>query len=346
MRRYDRIDRWFQLLFESSADSYVLIDPEGAVAAANPPIEALLGHAPHDLVGSPATRILPWLDLAARELEVEARHRSGGVVCVDVVLTPIADGDERWVLARLSERPLRERSPAIQNAEILSVLMHELRTPLQAMLGWAQHLRAGTREPATLEQGLAAIERNVRWQAEVIDDLIEMSQLASGELRLDLRPTRVREAIESAIDQNAALARSKQIGFAWAPGAVEHEISADAIRLAHAIARLVSNAIRGSSEGGVVAIRLQPLGASLRITVADDGQGDDPASSHTSSWFRRGDASSTADFARFGVGLSNVQRVVELHGGQVGAESTGPGRETRFFVTLPLVTPTGQLIRR
>jgi signal transduction histidine kinase len=215
--------------------------------------------------------------------------------------------------------------------------MHELRTPLQTMLGWAQHLRAETRDPATLDQGLATIERNVRWQAEVLEDLIEMSQLVSGELRLHLRPTSVREVIESAIDRNAAMASSKRIRFAWAPGEVGDEITADAIRLGQVIARLLSNAIRFSSEGGVVVVRLQQLGASLRITVADDGQGEDPVSFHPSAWFRRAEAATVADFARFGVGLSNVQRVVEMHGGQVGAESTGPGRETRFFVTLPLL---------
>jgi PAS domain S-box-containing protein len=338
LRQHETLDRWFRVLFESSPDAFVLIDSAGTIAAANPPIEALLGHVPRELVGSPATHILPSLEFLARHAEADARHRDGAIVPVAVGLTSFASDEERWVLARLSGRSPRggETTPAMLRAEFLSVLMHELRTPLQTMLGWAQHLRAASRDPATLDQGLATIERNIRWQAEVIEDLIEKSQLVSGELRLDLRPTRVREIIESALDRIAPTASAKGIRLAWAPNAVEHEIIADAICLERVIGKLLSNAVRFTSEGGVVAIRLQQINSSIRISVADDGQGDDPVSFHASGWFRRSDASTIANFARFGVGLSNAQRVVEMHGGQVGAESTGPGRETRFFVTLPL----------
>ena len=338
MPQHDTLDRWFHVLFESSPDAFVLIDSAGTIAAANPPIEPLLGHAPRELVGSRAAHVLPSLDPSARHREVDARHRDGAIVPVEVGLTSFESNGERWVLARLSGRSPRgsEATPAILKAEFLSVLMHELRTPLQTMLGWAQHLRAAPRDPATLDQGLATIERNIRWQAEVLEDLIEKSQIVSGELRLDLRPTLVREVIESAIDRIALSASAKGIRLAWTPSAVEHEIFVDAICLERVIGRLLSNAVRFTSEGGVVAIRLQQIDSSIRISVADDGQGDDPVSFHTSGWFRRSEASTTADFARFGVGLSNAQRVVEMHGGQVGAESTGPGRETRFFVTLPL----------
>jgi PAS domain S-box-containing protein len=338
LRQHEVLDRWFHVLLESFPDPFVLIDSAGTIAAANPPIGPLLGHAPRELVGSPAAHILPSLDLAARHLEVDARHRDGAIVPVEVGLTSFVSDGERWVLARLTGRSPRgsEATPAVLRAEFLAVLMHELRTPLQTMLGWTQHLRAASRDPATVDQGLATIERNIRWQAEVLEDLVEKSQLVSGELRLDLRPTRVREVIESAIDRIAATASSKGIRLAWTPGAVEHEILADAICLVRVIGRLLANAVRFTSEGGVVAIQLEQLDSSIRITVTDDGQGDDPVSFHTSGWFRRSEASTTAHFARFGVGLSNAQRVVEMHGGQVGAESTGPGRETRFFVMLPL----------
>ena len=97
------------------------------------------------------------------------------------------------------------------------------------------------------------------------------------------------------------------------------------------------DAVRVTSEGGEIEIRLERVDSSIRIIVTDDGGASDPASSHASGWFRR-TASSTADFSRFGVGLSNVQRVVEMHGGQVGAKSAGLGREASFFVTLPLVS--------
>lgn len=168
----------------------------------------------------------------------------------------------------------------------------------------------------------------------------------NGELRLDLRPTRVRKIIESALDRIAPTASAKGIRLAWAPNSVEHEILADAICLERVIGKLLSNAVRFTSEGGVVAIRLQQIDSSIRISVADDGQGDDPVSFHASGWFRRFEASTTPDFARFGVGLSNAQRVVEMHGGQVGAESTGPGRETRFFVALPLAARSLKRLRR
>lgn len=338
MRQQEALDRWFHLLFESSPDAFVLIDSEGTIAAANPAIESLLGRASREIVGSSAALILPSLDLDARHLEVDARHRDGAIVAVEVGLTSFVSDGERWVLARLTGRSPRgsAATPAVLSAEFLAVLMHELRTPLQTMLGWTQHLRAASRDPATVDQGLTTIERNIRWQAEVLEDLIEKSQLVSGELRLDLRPKRVREIIESAIDRITPTASAKRIRLAWAPGAEEHEVLADAIHLERVIRRLLSNAIRFTSEGGVVAIRLQTTGSSIQICITDDGQGDDPVSFHTGGWFRRSEAKSTADFRQFGVGLSNAQRIVEMHGGEVGAESTGPGRETRFFLTLPL----------
>jgi PAS domain S-box-containing protein len=343
LHQHEALDRWFHTLFESSPDSFVLIDSTGTVAAASPPIESLLGHAPRDLVGSPAAQILPALDLAATHLEVDARHRNGAIVPVEIVITPLAADDQRWVLARVGARSPRgsEVSPATLSAELLSVLMHELRTPLQTMLGWAQHLRAAPRDPATLDQGLTTIERNIRWQAEVLEDLIEKAQLVSGQQRLDLRTTRVRALIESAIERVAASASAKGVRLVWIPTGVDYEIAADALCLGRMLGKLLANAIRFTSPSGVVAIRLQRQGSAIQITVTDDGQGDDSVSFHTSGWFRRTEPGTrTTDFARFGVGLANVQRVVEMHGGQVGAESAGPGRETRFFVTLPLVAPS------
>jgi signal transduction histidine kinase len=241
---------------------------------------------------------------------------------------------DRWRrLARaFAGRPARP--PAVLDDEFLAVFMHELRTPLQTMLSSTQLLRSAPRSPETIDHVLAILERNVYWQAQVLDDLLEMSRIVSGGLRLDIRPTRVAAIVESALDRIAPEARAKEVRLIWSSRS-EEEVLADPNRMADVIRRLLSSAIRHSSSGGEVGVDLEPVGASIRITVADDGADSDPATSHVTGWFRRTADASVDEYVRFGVGFSNAQRVVEMHGGRVGAVSAGPGLAAKFFVTLP-----------
>jgi signal transduction histidine kinase len=268
-----------------------------------------------------------------RSAESKGRHRHDTTVPLEVALTPIQLAEQRVVIARVAKRSAAA-TPAVLDPQFLSILMHELRTPLQAMLGWTQLLRSA-RDPQAAERIRAALERNIRWQAQVIEDLLDLARILSGDLRLAIRRIGVIGIIESAAERISPAAQSKGVRLVQRLEAERGEILADPDRLAQVIWRLLCEAVRFSSEGGEIEIRLERVGSSIRITVTDDGGADDPASSHASGWFR-GTPTSTDDFARFGVGLSNVQRVVEIHGGWVGAENAGPGKGARFHVTLPL----------
>jgi signal transduction histidine kinase len=238
-------------------------------------------------------------------------------------------------LARLSKRVLLAETvelptnSVVLEPDFLLILMHELRTPLQAMLGWTQLVRSTRQDAQAIESALAAIERNIQWQALVIEDLLELARSRSGDLPLEIRRVRVGAVIESAVEQIAEAAAAKRIRVVQRLRGEDGVIRADADRLARGIWRLLSDAVRFTRESGEIEIRSERIGSSIRIIVRDDGGANDSVSSHASGWFRR-TASSTADFSAMGVGLGNLQRLVAMHGGQVGAESAGEGRGASF----------------
>jgi signal transduction histidine kinase len=311
--REQSLDRWFRTFFESSRDAFAIFDAEGMIVAANPAGEALLGRGPREIGTIPGCH-------------------PGGPVAIEA--TPFESEGRPLTLARLSER-----TPAILRPEFLAMLTHELRTPLQAILGWTQLLASAPRDPETNQQLLDAIERNVHWQARVVEDLLEMSRISAADLHLELRATSAAAIVASAAERIAHDARAKGIRLARRFTADRDEIRADPDRLADAIRRLLFDALGFTAAGGEVEVHLDRVGgATIRIAVTDGGDGDDPASSHASGWFRRSGAGAATDFGLFGVGLSIVQRVVEMHGGSVGAESAGPGRGATFFMTLPLAS--------
>ncbi len=245
MQLEEALDRWFRILFESFPDPFVLFDSAGYVVAANPRAEELLGRARPELLGSPVGLVLPALNLEERAGIVgaaaertEIRHPDGAIVPIEISLASFESGGQRWILARLASRaspgaPSDAASPAVLMPDFLATLMHELRTPLQAMLSWTQFLRAGARDDQTIQNALASIERNIHWEAQVLDDLLELSEIVSGNVRLDMRATRAAAVIASAVEQVSPSARSKRVSLVQTLEVEEDEIfaeTADAIR--------------------------------------------------------------------------------------------------------------------
>jgi CheY-like chemotaxis protein len=222
--------------------------------------------------------------------------------------------------------------------EFLAVLSHELRTPLNAILGWARMLRAGNLPEANIPRALETIERNAQAQAQLIEDLLDVSRIVSGKLRLDMRPVDIAEVLEEAVDTVRPTADARGVTLTVVINPVG-PVSGDAQRLQQVIWNLLTNSIKFTPQGGRVDVRVNQVGSMVQIAVADSGQGIDPAFlPYVFDRFRQ--ASSTAGQTSrkgLGLGLAIVRHLVEAHAGTVSAASEGPGRGATFSVEIPVM---------
>ena len=222
--------------------------------------------------------------------------------------------------------------------EFLATLSHELRTPLTSLLGWSSVLREGKRDAKILAQGLDAIDRNARVQAQLIDDLLDVSRIVSGKLNLDVRPLDIASVARAAINvvQPAADAKGMTIDYDAEPGV--GAISADSARLHQIVWNLLSNAVKFTPHGGKISVRVDQNGSDARVTVTDTGQGiDSEFLPRVFDRFRQADSSTTRSFGGLGLGLAIVRHLVELHGGTVSAYSEGANKGATFIATFPLL---------
>ncbi len=242
--------------------------------------------------------------------------------------------------ARLYESERQARAEAERTSqmkdEFLATLSHELRTPLTAILGWAQVLRRGSRGEADLHRGLQTIERNARAQAQLIEDLLDMSSITSGRVRLDMQPLAPAVIAAAAIESVRAAAEAKQIridkDFAAAPGMV----AGDANRLQQILWNLLSNALKFTPRGGTVTVGVRRDGDLIAISVRDSGIGIAPAFiGHVFERFRQADATTTREHGGLGLGLAIVKHLVEQHGGTISVASEGEGHGACFTLRLP-----------
>jgi signal transduction histidine kinase len=222
--------------------------------------------------------------------------------------------------------------------EFLATLSHELRTPLTSLLGWSSVLREARRDEKVLAQGLEAIDRNAKVQAQLIDDLLDVSRIVSGKLNLEVRPLDIASVARAAINvvQPAAAAKNISLDFYAEPGL--GAISADSARLHQIIWNLLSNAVKFTPHGGKICLRVEQNDSDARVTVKDTGQGIDPEFlPRVFDRFRQADSSTTRSFGGLGLGLAIVRHLVELHGGTVSAQSDGVGKGATFTATFPLL---------
>jgi PAS domain S-box-containing protein len=270
-----------------------------------------------------------------------------------------ADGEFRWFLTRV--RPLRDgagkiarwfgvntniheskalarelEAASIAKDEFLATVSHELRTPLNAILGWSHLIRNDT-QPERIEKGLTVIERNAKAQAQLIEDLLDVSRIISGKVRMSMRRVDLASVASAAVEAAQPSAAAKGVLLSVSLEDQLGEIVADEDRLQQVIWNLLSNGVKFTPKGGEVALRLERVDSRVTITVRDSGQGISAGLlPRVFDRFRQGDSSSTRAHGGLGLGLAIVRHLVELHGGTANARSDGEGKGATFQVDLPI----------
>ncbi len=237
----------------------------------------------------------------------------------------------------LHESAARSQAEAAsrQKDEFLATLSHELRTPLHAMLGWLHMLRSTHLSEERRERALTIVERNARAQAQMIEDLLDVSRIVFGKLHIDLVSTNLGSAVEAALETVRPAAEKKQLAISanLEPHAL---VRGDAHRLTQICWNLLTNAVKFTPPSGRVGVTVATRGEVVELCVTDSGQGISPEFlPHVFERFRQQEGGSMRGHGGLGLGLSIVQQLVELHGGTIGAESGGAGKGTRFVVRLP-----------
>ncbi len=250
-------------------------------------------------------------------------------------------------LQLIHEQSAREQAESANRIkdEFLAVLSHELRSPLNPILGWAKLLQTGKLDATKTAQALATIERNAKLQSELIEDLLDISRILRGKLSLTASPVSLATTIQAAIETVRLAADAKSITVDVNLGAQVGQVSGDATRLQQVIWNLLSNAVKFTPAGGRVEVRLEQVDGQGQIRVSDNGKGINPDFlPYVFDYFRQEDGATTRKFGGLGLGLAIVRQIVELHGGQIWVESSGEGQGATFTVQIPLASASTQLL--
>jgi PAS domain S-box-containing protein len=244
-----------------------------------------------------------------------------------------------------NERLYREAQESSRlKDEFLATVSHELRTPLTAILGWAHLLRTSGFNGDSMFKALETIERNARSQSQLIDDLLDVSRIITGKLRMDIRPVDPNSFIEAAIEAVSPAAEAKGVLLQRIMDTGVVSVAGDPVRLQQVVWNLLSNAIKFTPKGGRVKIWLERVNSHIEIGVSDSGSGIEPEFlPYVFDRFRQADGRSTRQHGGLGLGLAIARHLVELHGGTVRAESAGKEQGATFTVLLP-VAPVYQSI--
>ena len=269
-------------------------------------------------------------DITDRKLSEEALREARKIA-------EAANADRKRLLE--SERAARSEAERANHMkdEFLATLSHELRTPLNAVLGWAAALRAGHSLTEELEQGLETIERNARVQAQIIEDLLDMSRIISGKVRLDVQRLDLPAVVAEAIDTVRASASAKGVRLQAIIDPLNTPVTGDPNRLQQVFWNLLSNAVKFTPKGGRVQVLLERVDSHVEVSVIDTGEGISPEFlPYIFNRFQQADASTTRRHGGLGLGLAIVKQLVELHGGSVRVKSSGIGKGATFIVSLPV----------
>ena len=373
-KRFEREQAFGAAIVASSEDAIISKTLAGTITSWNAGAERLFGYTAVEAVGRPITLIIPPDRLeeehriltrlaegeSIRQFETVRVRKDGTLLDIALTVSPVRDGAGRVIgvskIARditskkrseqerdrllRGERLARERAEEASRVrdEFLATVSHELRTPLSAILGWARLLREGALGEERSRYAAEVVERNAHAQAHLIEDLLDVSAIITGKMRLHVRPVMPASVVQSALDSVRPMAEAKEIRIETTLDRDAGPVPADAARLQQVVWNLLSNAIKFTPPGGQVTVGLERDDSQVEITVSDSGQGI-PAEfqPHVFDRFRQADSSSTRTTSGLGLGLAIVRHLVELHGGLVRVHSAGEGRGATFSVRLPIM---------
>ncbi|MGB8510315.1 MAG: ATP-binding protein, partial [Pyrinomonadaceae bacterium] len=359
--------RLHDLFMQAPAIICTLRGPEHVFELANPLYLQLVGrHDVSELIGRPVREALPEVEGQGFLKLLDKVYRTGEPVIgneVSIMLDRQGNDTLEEVFLNFVYQPSRgtvgeiegilvhavevteqvrsrqrvEEASRIKD-EFLATLSHELRTPLTAILGWARMLSGGQLDERHTARALETIERNAIAQSQLIEDILDVSRVITGKLRLEVQPVDLNALIESSIDAVLPAADAKSIRLQRVFDAGASIISGDPARLQQVIWNLLSNAIKFTPKEGTVQIKLERVNSYVEMTVTDNGQGIDAnVLPYIFERFRQADSTSTRKHSGLGLGLAIVRHLVETHGGTVEAASAGQGQGATFTVSLPLI---------
>ena len=365
-------DRYRDLV-DNSHELMCTHDLEGRILSVNPWAARVLGYSQNDLIGlhirdGLVPEYRDQFDDYLREIRENAFARgtmrvktaSGetrfweyyNTLRIQGVQTPIVRGmahdvtERRQALAREKDARREAESANRLKDEFLSTLSHELRTPLTAIIGWTELLINGDLGADKQLKALQTIARNARFQAQLIDDLLEVSRIITGKLPLNFSPFELRPVIEAVFESIGPTAEAKAVRLELLLEPGDLLIYGDVDRLRQVIWNLLSNAVKFTPRNGSVQVKLQRSNSHVVIAVSDSGEGIKPDFlSRVFDRFSQADGSTTRAHGGLGLGLAIVRHLVELHGGAVRAESQGEGLGSTFIVSLPLIPASKRQIQ-
>jgi PAS domain S-box-containing protein len=366
LERAELAQMYLAAIVESAEDAIISKTLESIVTSWNRGAERIFGYTAEEMIGQSITKLIPAghdneeVEIISRlkrgerieHYETQRMRKGGSIIDISLTVSPILDMEGNIIGASKIARDISDRKrieererAALKKAEeanrakdeFLATVSHELRTPLTAILGWVKMLLVGPVDPVTSKKALEVIERNVRTQAKLIEDLLDVSRIISGKLRIEVNPVDPAAVINAAMDVVKPASEAKHIRIQTITDSSVGLITGDFERLQQVVWNLLSNAVKFTPQNGFIRTELSRGLSQIEISITDSGIGIPPDFlPYVFNRFSQADSSITRAHGGLGMGLAIAKSLVELHGGTISVTSPGEGKGSTFTIRLPI----------